>query len=137
MFKTWEAEVFSWNRGGTPKNIFISQRKYVLDLLEEPGFLGGKVASLPVEQTSKLVRIRIANQLTKGRYQKLVGLLIYHTRIDIAFAMSLISQFMHNPTFGRRILNYLESKPGKGILFSSGNGLTLKVLPMLIMRVSL
>ena len=37
--------------------------------------------------------------MNKTRYQKLVGKLIYlsHTRPDIAFAVSLVSQFMHSP----------------------------------------
>ncbi|RVW42149.1 Retrovirus-related Pol polyprotein from transposon RE1 [Vitis vinifera] len=36
----------------------------------------------------------------KGRYQRLVGKLIYlsHTRPDIAYAVNIVSQFMHNPS---------------------------------------
>lgn len=34
--------------------IFLSQRKYTLDLLEEIGLLGGKGASTPVEPNLKL-----------------------------------------------------------------------------------
>ena len=34
----------------------------------------------------------------KGRYQRLVGRLMYlaHTRPDLAYALSIVSQFMHN-----------------------------------------
>ena len=36
----------------------------------------------------------------KGRYQRLVGKLIYlaHTRLDIGFSVSVVSQFMNNPS---------------------------------------
>ena len=35
----------------------------------------------------------------KGRYQRLVGRLMYlaHTRLDLAYTLSIVSQFMHNP----------------------------------------
>ena len=41
-----------------------------------------------------------SNPIDRGRYQHLVGKLIYlsHTRPDIAFAVSRVSQFMHAPT---------------------------------------
>lgn len=46
-----------------------------------------------------------------------------HTRPDLAYALSVISQFMHNPgeqhmSAVMRILRYLKSAPGKGILFA-------------------
>ena len=63
--------------------------------------------------------------IDKGRYQRLVGRLMYlaHTRLDLAYALSIVSQFMHNPGEQHmnavvRILRYLKSAPGKGILFS-------------------
>ena len=33
----------------------------------------------------------------KGRYQRLVGRLLYlaHTRLDLAYALSVVSQYMH------------------------------------------
>lgn len=60
----------------------------------------------------------------KGRYQRLVGKLIYlsHTRPDIGFAVSVVSQIMNNPTEEHkdavyRILRYLQMTPGKGLYF--------------------
>lgn len=62
----------------------------------------------------------------KERYQRLVGKLIYlsHTRPDIAYAVSVVSQFMHAPSEAHmdavnRILKYLKSAPGKGLMFSN------------------
>ena len=60
----------------------------------------------------------------KGRYQRLVKKLMYlaHTRLDLVCALSIVSQFMHNPGEQHMnavmcILRYLKSAPGKGILF--------------------
>jgi hypothetical protein len=56
----------------------------------------------------------------KGQYQRLVGKVIYlaHTRPNIAYAVSVVSQFMHNPKDSHlqvvyRLLRYLKSTPGK------------------------
>ena len=69
----------------------------------------------------------------KGSYQRLVGKLIYlaHTRPDIAYAVSVVSQFMHCPKTSHlqaahRILHYLKGTPGKGILFRRGRKLTIE-----------
>lgn len=60
----------------------------------------------------------------KGRYQRLVGKLIYlsHTRPDISFAVSTVSQFMNSPTEEHmdvvyRIIRYLKMTPGQGLFF--------------------
>ncbi|KAJ8759523.1 hypothetical protein K2173_007140 [Erythroxylum novogranatense] len=57
-------------------------------------------------------------------YQRLVGKLIYlsHTRPDIAYAVGIVSQFMHKPQVqhmeaAMRIVRYLKGSPGKGIVF--------------------
>ena len=66
-------------------------------------------------------------------YQRLVGKLIYlaHTRLDISYAVSLISQFMHNPKqshlqAAHRVLHYLKGSPGKGVLFKKNPDLKLE-----------
>jgi hypothetical protein len=105
------------------RGIFISQRKYVLDLLEETGMLGCKPADTPIEASHRL-SCNDEETVDKGTYKRLVGRLIYlsHTRPDIAYAVSVVSQFMHDPRSSHlhavyRILRYLKSAPGKGILF--------------------
>ena len=62
-----------------------------------------------------------------------MGRLIYlsHTRPDIAYAVSVVSQFMHSPKERHqeavyRILKYLKSTPGKGILYKKGTSLNLE-----------
>ena len=107
------------------EGIFLSQRKYVLDLLIEAGLLECKPVDTPIMQNHRLGEYLDQVPANKVRYQRLVGKLIYlsHTRPDIAYAVNVVSQFMHNPSEDHmsaviRILHYLKSSPGKGLMFS-------------------
>jgi hypothetical protein len=75
------------------KGLFLSQRKYVLDLLKETGKLGAKSAGTPMETNIKLGPEYGELLSNIGQYQKLVGKLIYLTvtRLDITFAVSVVS----------------------------------------------
>ena len=81
------------------KGIVVSQRKYILDLLKEIEISGCKPSNTPIEANSKLEEVKNCVPVDKWRYQILVGRLIYlsHTRPDIAFVVSMVSQFMHSP----------------------------------------
>lgn len=113
--------------GRTKNGISISQRKYVLDLLSEIDMLGCKAASTPVDVCAKTKYVN--NDLSdKLGYQRLVWKLIYlsHTRPDICYAVSYVSQFMHNPTIyhlksAMRILRYLKNAPGQGLFSEEKN----------------
>ena len=103
------------------EGIFVDQRKYVLDLLGEIGLLGFRVSETPVELNVKLYVAKAKEVKDREQYQRLVGRLIYlsHTRPNIAFAVSMVSQFMHSlgPEHFEavyRILRYLKGTPGKG-----------------------
>ena len=67
----------------------------------------------PMDSNVRLGDDTNGEPVDKGSYQRLVGKLIYltHTRSDIAFAVSVISQFMHDPKqthldFVYRIIRY-------------------------------
>jgi hypothetical protein len=114
------------------QGIFLSQRKYVLDLLSEVGLLECKPADTPIVPNHKLGEYTDQVPAEKERYQRLVDKLIYlsHTRPDIAYAVSVVSQFMHCPSEDHmdaviRILRYLKSSPGKGLMFSKNNHLNV------------
>lgn len=106
------------------EGIYLSHRKYILDLLNEVGLLHCKPATTPIEQNHQ-VMADVGEPVDKHQYQRLVGRLIYlsHTRPGIAYAVSIVSRYMHDPRSGHlnavnRILRYLKGCPGKGILFS-------------------
>jgi hypothetical protein len=115
------------------QGIFLSQRKYILDLLSEVGLLECKPVDTPIVQNHKLGIYPDQRLADKGKYQRLVGKLIYlsHTRPDIAYAVGVVSQFMHCPSEEHmeavtRILKYLKSSPGKGLIFSKNGNLEVK-----------
>ncbi|KAK9924142.1 hypothetical protein M0R45_032529 [Rubus argutus] len=112
------------------RGISLSQRKYVLDLLAETGMLDCKPIETPIEMNHRLGIYPDQVLTDKGRYQRLVGRLIYlsHTRPDIAYAVSVVSQFMHCPSEEHmdavfRILRYLKMAPGRGLLFGKNDEL--------------
>uniref|UniRef100_A0A8R7UAT4 Reverse transcriptase Ty1/copia-type domain-containing protein n=1 Tax=Triticum urartu TaxID=4572 RepID=A0A8R7UAT4_TRIUA len=105
------------------KGIFLSQRKYILDLLKETGMLGCRPVATPIKQNHRLSS-DAGTPVDRERYQRLVGRLIYmsHTRPDIAFDVSVVSQYMHDPKSAHmeaviRILRYLKGCPGRGLLY--------------------
>ena len=79
--------------------IFLSQRKYVLDLLSKTGKLGAKPCSSPM-----VLGVHLTKECElfedPERYRRLVGKLNYLTvtRPDIAHSVSFVSQYMSSPT---------------------------------------
>ncbi|KAL5701149.1 hypothetical protein ACHQM5_026518 [Ranunculus cassubicifolius] len=111
----------------SPKGISLSQRKYVLDLLEDTGMLGCKPVFTPLIPNSKLLADSGDRLRDPSSYQRLVGRLIYlaNTRPDISFVVSRVSQFMHAPCQSHldavyHILRYLKSCPGLGLFYAAG-----------------
>ncbi|XP_019242504.1 PREDICTED: uncharacterized protein LOC109222629 [Nicotiana attenuata] len=54
------------------RGIFISQRKYILDLLKETGMTGCKLAESPIESNHKL-QSGVRESVDKKRYQRLLS----------------------------------------------------------------
>ena len=75
------------------QGIFISQQKYVTDLLAETEKIECKPVSTPMDPNHKLGEDKEELVVDKRMYQRLVGRLIYlaHTRPDIAYSVSVIS----------------------------------------------
>jgi len=108
------------------QGIFLSQRKYVLDLLKETGMSNTKPVYLPMDPNMSLSHEDGELMSAPDKYRRLVGKLIYLTitRPDITYTVHVLSQFMQAPTITHyttafRVLRYLKNYPGQGVLLSS------------------
>lgn len=116
----------------TATGLHLSQRKYILDLLHTYDMTNAKPVTTPMASSPRLT-LTSGNKLPDPtKFRKLVGSLQYlaFTRLDIAYAVNRLSQFMHLPTdehwqAPKRILRYLAGSPTHGIFFSAKNMLSL------------
>jgi len=79
-------------------SVLFSQRKYVLDILEETRLLGCKPVSTLKEANVNLW-FNDSHTLDPGRYRRLIEKLIYLTVTspDITFTVGVLSRFMYQP----------------------------------------
>ncbi|XP_062006043.1 uncharacterized mitochondrial protein AtMg00810-like [Rosa rugosa] len=113
------------------KGIYISQRKYALEIIKDSGYLGAKPVKFPMEES----KLSNKGELLKdpAAYRRLVGRLIYLTitRPDITYSVHILSRFMHEPrqphmAVALRVVRYLKSSPGQGLLLRSHDSLNLR-----------
>jgi len=115
------------------KGIFISQTKYIMNLLAKTRMVNCKPTDTPMQVNHGLKFEAGANWADKERYQQLVRKLIYlsHTQPDITYAVGVISQFIHQPQkdhmeAAMRIVRYLKETPGSGIMFQKHEHLNIE-----------
>lgn len=108
----------------TKQGIFISQGKYVYDLLKKFRMSNCNATSTPMNANERLTNEDGSGRADAEVFRSIVGGLIYltHTRPDIVFAVSLISRFMHSPTrhhlgVAKRILRYVRGTMNYGIWY--------------------
>lgn len=79
-------------RGST--GLFICQRKYTLDILDEGKMLDCKPSAFPMEQNQKLALDSGPTYSDPPRYRRLIGRLIYLTitRPKITYSVHILSQ---------------------------------------------
>lgn len=101
------------------RTIRLGQAGYVERVLRDNGMWDAKPVATPMETTIKLEPAEDGYEATpkdKLRYQSAVGSLMYAmlgTRPDLAYAVSVVSRYAHNPTkrhWGavKRIFQYLK-----------------------------
>eukprot|EP00253_Pinus_taeda_P019260 PITA_19260 len=83
-----------------PKSIFLSQKKYIGDLLNRFGMTECNPLTTPMEQNLNLTSIEGKEFDDAAKYRQLVGSLNYltTTRPDISFVVGILSRFMQKPS---------------------------------------
>ncbi|KAK2985696.1 hypothetical protein RJ640_011924 [Escallonia rubra] len=113
--------------------LYLCQRKYTLDILDDCGLTGARPSEFPMEQNLKLSNSTGSILSDPSSYRRLVGRLIYLTvtRLDIVHTVNILSQFMHQPRqphldTAHPLMHYLKGSPGQGIFLHSKSDLSLK-----------
>jgi hypothetical protein len=84
----------------TPEGFFLSQEKYIQDLLDRASLTNHRIAETPMELNVHLVATDGEPLEDSTRYHHIVGSLVYLdvTRPDISYSVHILSQFVSAPT---------------------------------------
>ncbi|GJT43431.1 putative ribonuclease H-like domain-containing protein [Tanacetum coccineum] len=114
------------------KGIFISQDKYVHEILRKFNYTDVKFASTPIDLEKPLVKDADADDVDEHLYRSMIGSLMYLTasRPDIMFAVCACARFQVSPKTShllavKRIFRYLKGKPSLGLWYSKDSPLEL------------
>jgi hypothetical protein len=106
----------------TTTGLFLSQHKYIRDLLTKLNMHGAKEATTPLSTTIMLKLFDGTSSVDSTEYRSIIGALQYLslTRLDISFAVNKLFQFMQKPTTthltaAKRLLRYLKHTIFHGI----------------------
>ncbi|GJZ22608.1 putative ribonuclease H-like domain-containing protein [Tanacetum coccineum] len=106
--------------------IFISQDKYVAEILKKFNYTDMKSTSTPVDLEKPLVRDRDADDVDVHLYRSIIRSLMYLTasRPDIMFVVCACARFQVTPKTShlfavKRIFRYLKGKPTLGLWYST------------------
>jgi hypothetical protein len=115
-----------------PKGFYLSQSKYIQDLLDRSGLTDTRTAVTPMDIHLQLRPTDGIPLADPSRYRHIVGSLVYLTitRPDIAHALHILSQFVSTPTLVHYshllcVLRYLRETRSRCLLYASGSPLQL------------
>ncbi|GJS91918.1 putative ribonuclease H-like domain-containing protein [Tanacetum coccineum] len=104
--------------------IFISQDKYVPDILKKFDFLSIRTATTPIESNKPLVKDEDGVDVDVHVYRSMIGSLMYLTasRPDIMFAVCACARFQVTPKAShlnavKRIFRYFKHQPKLGLWY--------------------
>ncbi|GJU77508.1 uncharacterized mitochondrial protein-like protein [Tanacetum coccineum] len=113
--------------------IFISQDKYVDEILKKFGFLTVKPASTPMETLKPLLMDAKAEDVDVHLYRSMIGSLMYLTSSgpDIMFAVCAYARFKVTPKVShlhavKRIFRYLKGQPKLGLWYHKDSSFDLE-----------
>ncbi|GJT78139.1 putative ribonuclease H-like domain-containing protein [Tanacetum coccineum] len=104
--------------------IFISQDKYVADILRKFSFTDVRTASTPMDTEKPLLKDSDGDDVDVHLYRSMIGSLMYLTssRPDIMFAVCACARFQVTPKVShlhavKRIFRYLKGQPKLGLWY--------------------
>ncbi|GJY10619.1 uncharacterized mitochondrial protein-like protein, partial [Tanacetum coccineum] len=107
-----------------PDGIFISQDKYVADILKKFDFLSIRTATTPIESNKPLVKDEDGVDVDVHVYRSMIGSQMYLTasRLDIMFVVCACARFQVTPKAShlnavKRIFRYLKHQPKLGLWY--------------------
>ncbi|GJZ36010.1 putative ribonuclease H-like domain-containing protein [Tanacetum coccineum] len=113
--------------------IFISQDKYVGEILKKFGFSSIRTASTPMETNKALTKDEDGEDVDVHLYRSMIGSLMYLTssRPDIMFSVCACSRFQVQPKVShlnavKRIFRYLKGQPKLGLWYPKDSPLILE-----------
>ncbi|WJZ90555.1 hypothetical protein VitviT2T_009691 [Vitis vinifera] len=112
--------------------IFISQRKYAMDILKKFKLESCKEVATPLAQNEKISKNDGEKLEEPSAYRSLVSSLLYLTitRPDLMFPASLLSRFLSSPRnvhmgVAKRVLKYVKGTTNLGIWYLKTGGVKL------------
>ncbi|GJV75994.1 putative ribonuclease H-like domain-containing protein [Tanacetum coccineum] len=113
-------------------DIFISQDKYIEEILKKFRFTKVKTASTPMETQKPLLKDEDSEEVNVHMYRSMIGLLMYLTssRPDIMFAVCACPGYEVNPKVSylhamKRIFRYLKGQPKLGLWYTKDSPFNL------------
>ncbi|GJS80045.1 putative ribonuclease H-like domain-containing protein [Tanacetum coccineum] len=104
--------------------IFISQDKYMNEILKKFGFSDVKTATTPMETHKPLLKDADGEDVDEHLYRSMIGSLMYLTslRPDIMFLVCACARYQVNPKAShlhavKRIFRYLKGQPKLGLWY--------------------
>lgn len=114
-------------------DIFVSQRKYVMDLLQDAGMMGCRPASTPLSKNLKLNDEDGELLEDPQAFRRLIGRLLYlgFIRPNLDYVTQQLSQFIQRPRTSHwntvmHVLRYIKGTPSLGVFFPNINSLKLE-----------
>lgn len=112
--------------------LFVTQQKYVDDLLKKADMMGCNSAISPINANEKLRLEDSSGKADPSRYRRLVSGLLFltHSRPDLTYFIGVVSRFMQAPTMHHlgaveRILHYVSGTTGYGLHYTCNNNFKL------------
>ncbi|GKD24862.1 uncharacterized mitochondrial protein-like protein [Tanacetum coccineum] len=104
--------------------IFISQDKYVADILKKFGYTDVSTTNIPMDTEKPLLKDSYGDDVDVHLYKSMIGSLMYLTssRLDIMFVVCACAGFQVTPKVShshavKRIFRYLKGQPKLGLWY--------------------